>query len=167
MNGTPERAYRPGVAQVGRGGPGSVPDLTATLADNDPQPWFGTAGVPRPVPRAPLRYRTRQLRRGWEWSGTGGLIVFVCWGIWAISQRGVGIVGPAFTLVLVFAVGAGVFTLCRLLGRVIVERWLGRIRRSAWVSHAITSLFLIGAGVEYLRQTEWIVDGFTWLRGLG
>lgn len=167
MEETRSPAYRPGVAQVGARGPAR--DLSTTLqgGDTPAQPWTGSAGVPVRVARPPLRYRTRQLRQGWEWSGLGGLVVFVCWGIWAIAQRGAGLIGPALSLLLVAAVAVGVFLLCRLLGKLILERWLGRVRRSAWVSHAITAVFLTAAGYEFLRQTEWIVNGITWLRGLG
>jgi len=48
----------------------------------------------------------------------------------------------------------------------LLERWLGRARRSAWPSHLITGAFLAAVGVEYLRRTTWIVDTVVWLRGL-
>lgn len=158
----PNRAYRPGTAPVG------VPDPATTLADSTEHggiPAFGKAGVPVRAPRIPLRYQMRQLRQGWEWTGIGALFAFVSWGIWALAQP-VGLVGPAVTFVLVLIVGFGVFQLSRLLGRMVLERWLGRIRRSAWPSHVITGVFLAAAGVQYLRQTEWVVDGISWLRGL-
>lgn len=148
-------AYRPGVAQVGQR-PRPVAPPTETIV----------AAARGPAPRYPLRYQARQLRRGGEWSILGGLFAFVCWGIWAISSRGLSLTVPLFTFVLVLLVAAGVFGLCRLLGRVVLERSMGRTRRGAWVSHAVTGLFLAAAGVAYLRQTGWVVDAFTWLRGL-
>lgn len=107
----------------------------------------------------------RQLKRGGEWSALGALFAFVCWGLWAISERGPNLAGPAITFVLVLVVAVGVFALCRLLGRVVLERSLGRSRRSAWPSHLATGLFLAAAGVEYLRRTGWVVDGLSRLTG--
>lgn len=124
--------------------------------------WPGAA----PAPRPPLRYQLRQLTRGWEWTGLGALFAFVCWGIWAISERGEGFAVPVLAFVLVLLVAAGVFTLSRLLGRMLLERWLRRARRSAWPSHLATGAFLVAVGVEYLRRTTWIVDAVAWLRGL-
>lgn len=149
--------YRPGKAAVGRRPEPTAPIVDPTVVG---PPWTDQ-------PRAPLRYQVRQLKRGGEWSAAGGLFAFVCWGIWAISERGGSLVTPVVALVLVMLVAVGVFFLCRLLGRVVVERMLGRIRRSAWLSHLATGLFLGAAGVQYLRQTEWVVEGITWLRGLG
>jgi hypothetical protein len=59
-----------------------------------------------------------------------------------------------------------VFTLSRVLGRVVIERGLGRPRRSAWAAHLATGVFLAAAGVAYLGQTEWVVDAWNWVRGL-
>lgn len=96
----------------------------------------------------------------------GVLFAFVCWGIWAISARDADLVGPVFAFLLVLIIAAGVFTLSRLLGRVILERSLGRLRRSAWGSHLATAVFLVGAGIAYLGQTAWVVDAWTWVKGL-
>jgi hypothetical protein len=114
-----------------------------------------------------VRYQLRQLRRGGEWSWIGGLFAFVSWGIWTISVRGADLVVPVLAFVLVLLVALGVFALSRLLGRVVLERGLGRTRRSAWAAHLVTGLFLAGAGVAYLGQTEWIVEAWNWVRGLG
>lgn len=148
-------AFRPGVAAVQQRGT-AVPAV-------EPAP---VATWPATAPRPPLRHQLRQLRRGWEWTGLGGLFAFVCWGIWAISERGEGFAVPVLAFVLVLLVAAGVFALSRLLGRMLLERWLGRARRSAWPSHLITGAFLAAVGVEYLRRTAWIVDAVVWLRGL-
>lgn len=149
--------YRPGKAPVGPRPEGTAPIVDPTVV--------GPAWTDQP--RASLRYQARQLKKGGEWSAAGALFAFVCWGTWAIAERGGSLLTPVVALVLVMLVAAGVFLLCRLLGRVVVERWLGRIRRSAWPSHLVTGVFLGAAGVQYLRQTGWIVDGLTWLRGLG
>lgn len=152
-----DTSYRPGVAPVQRRSP-TAPAVEPTLV--------GT-GWSDPTPaRPPLRDQLRQLKRGREWTNLGALFAFVCWGIWAISERGTGLAVPLVAFVLVLLVAAGVFALSRLLGRVVLERTLGRTRRSAWPSHLATGVFLAAAGVEYLRRTQWVVDGITWLRGL-
>lgn len=112
--------------------------------------------------RMPPGYHLRQLRSGGQWSLIGGLFAFVCWGIWAISARG-DLTSPVMTFILTLFVAAGLFALCRLLGRVILERQLGRIRHSARGAHMVTGLFLAGVGIAYLRQTEWVMDLWNWL----
>lgn len=123
--------------------------------------------VPPEESRVPFRAERRQLRRGGEWTSFGLLWAFICWGIWAVSVRGADLAVPALAFVLVLLVAAGVFVLSRLVGRAILERALGRRRRSAWGAHLITGVFLFGAGVAYLGQTQWVVDAWSWVRGLG
>jgi hypothetical protein len=159
------KAYHRGVAQVGQ--PGAQPrykrpDDTSV----GPPPWSAQPDPLSGVPRAPLRYQIRQLRKGGEWTTIGGLFAFICWGIWAISVRGGDMVVPVLTFVMVALVAAGVFALTRLLGRIILERWLHRSRNSAWGAHLVTGLFLFGAGVAYLRQTEWVIDAWNFVKNL-
>lgn len=148
-------AYRPGVAHVGQ-----PVERPAPVTD----PTGNPITAPLSIPRQPLRYQMHQLKKGWEWSGIGGLFAFVCWGIWAISERGINLGVPLFTFVVVLLVAAGVFGLCRLLGRMVLERSMRRVRRGAWVSHAITGLFLAGVGIAYLQQTPWVADALTWVQ---
>lgn len=151
-------SYRPGVAPVQRRGRGHA----------EPEPTLVGTAWPHPTPaRPPLRQQLRQLRRGREWSNLGALFAFVSWGVWAVSERGTDLAVPMLAFLLVLLVAVGVFALSRLLGRVVLERTLGRTRRSAWPSHLATAIFLTAAGVEYLRRTGWIVEGIMWLRGLG
>jgi hypothetical protein len=137
-----------------------VEDTTPALGQPPPtRPW-------RAEPRVPVRSQLRQLRIGGEWTSAGALFAFVCWGIWAISARGNDLSGLALSFFLVLVVAAGLFTLLRLLGRVVLERSLGRTRRGARGSHLATGLFLIAAGIAYLGQTAWVVDAWTWLKGM-
>jgi hypothetical protein len=122
--------------------------------------------APPEEPRVPYRWDRRVLRRGGGWTWAGLLWAFVCWGIWAVSVRGADLVVPALAFVLVLLVAAGVFLLSRLVGRAVLERALGRRRRSALGAHLLTGLFLFGAGFAYLGQTQWVVDAWTWVRGL-
>jgi hypothetical protein len=131
------------------------------------QHWRGRPDALAGVPRPPLRYQLRQLRRGGEWTMIGGLFGFICWGIWAISVRSGDLSVPVLAFVLVLLIAVGVFALSRLLGKIILERAMGRTRYSAWPSHLITGLFLAASGVAYLKQTEWVVDAWTWLRNFG
>lgn len=159
----PGPEYHRGVAQVGT--PGAAPlDSTQEYA-GDGSAWAGGPDGTRPRP--PMSHQLRQLRRGGEWTWIGGLFAFICWGIWTVSVRGGDIVVPALAFGLVLLVAIGVFALSRLLGRVIIERALGRTRRSAWAAHLVTGLFLAAAGVAYLGQTAWVVDAWNYLRGLG
>jgi hypothetical protein len=113
-----------------------------------------------------MRYQMRQLYRGSEWTGIGALFAFVCWGIWAISGRGADLSGPVLAFLLVLVIAVGIFALSRLLGRVVLERSLGRVRRSAWGSHLVTGLFLGAAGIAYLGRVDWVVDAWTSLKSL-
>ncbi|RKR87854.1 hypothetical protein BDK92_2155 [Micromonospora pisi] len=117
-----------------------------------------------PRERMPLAYHLRQLRKGSHWSTLGGLFAFVCWGIWAISARG-DFTSPVVAFLLTLLVAIGLFALARLLGRVVLERQLGRVRRSARGAHLVAGIFLAGVGVAYLRQTEWVVNAWNWIAG--
>ncbi len=108
--------------------------------------------------------RARALKIGWEFTGTGAFIAFICWGLWAADSKGT-LTGPVVAFVIVLAVAAGVFALSRLLGRLILEQRLGRPRRTAKGAHAITGLFLAGAGIAYLRQVDWVMSAWSWLGG--
>ncbi|MEJ3744505.1 hypothetical protein WEI85_14560 [Actinomycetes bacterium KLBMP 9797] len=148
--------FRRGVAQVTPRGSRPVAPHDATGTG-----WPEPEAEPESL-LAPSR-DPRQWRRGGEWSALGGLFAFVCWGIWAISTRG-DLLSPVVTFVLTLCVAVGLFALTRLVGRVVLERQLGRVRRSARGAHLLTGVFLFGVGVAYLRQTEWIMDAWTAIR---
>jgi hypothetical protein len=114
--------------------------------------------------RAP-RAEAGSLRKGWEIAGAGAAFAFVCWGIWAAANRGP-LVGPLLSYVVVLAVAVGVFAISRLVGRLVLVQRLGRVRRTAKASYALAGLFLVAAGVQFLRQTEWVIDLVSWVRGL-
>jgi hypothetical protein len=40
------------------------------------------------------------------------------------------------------------------------------VRRTARGAHAAAGVFLAIAGIAYLNQTPWVVDLFTWIKGL-
>ncbi|SCE85049.1 hypothetical protein GA0074695_1592 [Micromonospora viridifaciens] len=152
----PQRdAFRRGVASVGQ----PRTPRTESFPAVDPGDW--SAGS---APRRPLSWHLARLRRGGEWSAAGALFAFVCWGIWAISGRG-SLAAPLLTFGLSLLTAAGLFALARLLGRLIWERQLGRVRRSARGAHLVTALFLAGVGVAYLGQTEWVVAAWNWVTG--
>ncbi|MFF5175135.1 hypothetical protein ACFY3U_21200 [Micromonospora sp. NPDC000089] len=114
------------------------------------------------APRRPMSWHVAQLKRGGEWSAGGVLFAFVCWGIWAISGRG-NLGAPLLTFVLSLLVAVGLFALSRLLGRLIWERQLGRVRHGARGAHLVTAVFLAGVGVAYLQQTQWVVDAWNFV----
>ncbi|MER7008481.1 hypothetical protein ABT297_36280 [Dactylosporangium sp. NPDC000555] len=118
---------------------------------------------PRYTP--PRGERARQLKIGWEFTGTGAAIAFVCWGLWALSSEG-RLTGPFIAFLVVLGVAVGVFALARLLGRLIIEQRLGRPRRTAKGAHALTGLFLAAAGIAYLREVGWFISFYHWVKDL-
>jgi hypothetical protein len=148
--------YRRGVAHVNPGRPRST---DTTIGRPTGTGWPGDSGR---EPRLPLAYRMAQLRRGRRWTIAGALFALVCWGIWALSSLG-NLGSPMATLVITSLVAVGLFALARLVGRVVWERQLRRVRRSARGAHLVTAAFLVAVGVAFLRQTEWVVTAWNWL----
>lgn len=158
-------AFQPGVAQVGAR---STLRLEGESTSTDITDIAGSAIQSRPglkQPQIPLRSRLRQLRRGGRWSAIGAAVLVVSWGIWAISGRDGDTAVAALALLITFGVGGFLFGLSRLLGYIVLERTLNRVRKTAWVAHAVIGLFFALAGLAYLRRVDWIVDSWEWLRG--
>jgi hypothetical protein len=132
-------------------------------AEHEPTGTGWPGAQPPPVHRG-MSWRWSELRRGGEWTSAAVLFAFVCWGIWAISGG-----GSLTTAVIVFlvtlCVAVGVFCLARLVGHLVLERWLGRTRRTARGSHLVTALFLAGVGIADLQQTQWVMDAVHWTMG--
>lgn len=155
----PRAPFTRGVAHVD-----AHPRTRQFAAEHEPT-GTGWPGADPPAPRRPLSWHLRELRRGGEWSSAAALFAFVGWGVWAISTPGP-VTGPAIVFVLTLFVAAGVFGLARLLGRIVLERQLGRTRRTARGAHAVAAVFLAGVGFYYLSHTGWIVDAYDWVAGL-
>ncbi|GGN68346.1 hypothetical protein GCM10010112_32600 [Actinoplanes lobatus] len=113
-------------------------------------------------PQRSLSWHIRRLRRGGEWSSAAGLFAFVCWGIWALSEGG-DLFTPMVLFVVELCVAVGVFALARLVGRLVLERQMGRVRHTARGAHMITGVFMVGVGFSYLRQTGWVMDAVNWV----
>ncbi|MEV4642863.1 DNA-directed RNA polymerase II [Actinoplanes sp. NPDC049548] len=169
----PTRAAHPGDAGQARPAPPPSPFSSGRAAVNPrPQPQGFTAeheptgtgwpGAAPPTQRHPLSWHIAQLRRGGEWSFAGLLFAFVCWGIWAISSDG-SLTTPIIVFIVSVVVAGGVFALSRLVGRLVLERQLGRERRTAKGSHVVAGLFLAGVGIAHLRQTEWVMTAVSWV----
>ncbi len=126
----------------------------------------GWPGVAAPEQRRPMSWHVRELKRGGEWSSAALVFAFVCWGIWAISTDGDDLTAPVVVFVLSLIVAAGLFALSRVLGRVVLEKQLHRVRRTARGSHIVAAVFLVGVGLAHLRQTEWVVDAYRWVVGI-
>ncbi|MEV4708899.1 DNA-directed RNA polymerase II [Actinoplanes sp. NPDC049316] len=122
----------------------------------------GWPGAEPPAQHHPLSWHIAQLRRGGEWSFAGLLFAFVCWGIWAISSDG-DLTAPIIVFLVSVLVAGGVFALSRLVGRLVLERQLGRTRHTAKGSHIVAGVFLAGVGIAHLRQTEWVMTAFNWV----
>ena len=167
-SGPPTRPAAPAPApspfSSGRAAVNPRPRTQQFAAEHEPT-GTGWPGAGTPEERRPLGWHVRRLRRGGEWSFAGLLFAFVCWGIWAISSGG-RLVTPVVVFIVSLLVAAGLFALSRLIGRFVLERQLGRVRRTARGSHIVAGLFLVGVGLAHLRQTEWVMTAFTWTVGL-
>jgi hypothetical protein len=172
-----ERGYYRGVASVRQPPPSFVDTADLTPVDSfgppaePPGPPVRAVARPgRPVQPGRgmiVRRRWSRLRAGAGWTWTGGSVLLVCWGIWAVSVRGSGLVGPTVLLGLVLAAGAMVFVVSRLLGRRVLERLLGKERTSAWPSHLAVCLFLTLAGLAFLENTRWVIESWQWFGSIG
>ncbi len=157
--GTPVgRPYQRGVAHVRV----TTPRTQSFPAPHEPT-GTGWPDAAPPAPRQPLGWHLRRLRQGGEWSFAAGLFAFVCWGIWALTSGTEDLLSPVVVFVLILGVAAGLFGLVRLLGGLVFERYLGRERHSARGAHLVTAVFLVGVGLTYLRQLEWVGVAWTWL----
>lgn len=118
-----------------------------------------------PQQRQPVAAQLRQLRLGGEWSAAAVLFAFVCWGVWAISSDGSSLLAPLLTFAVTLLVAGGLFALSRLLGRIVLEKQFGRVRRTARAAHLVTAVFLVGVGLAFLRQTDWVMGAWNWVAG--
>ncbi len=107
----------------------------------------------------------RSLADGWGLTATGLVVGFCGWGFWAAAGRGT-ISAPYIGLLFMLVVAAGVFALSRFFGYIVVEQTLGRPRPHARWAHTLTGLFLTVAGISYVANTKWLVDGIDWVRDL-
>ncbi|MFF5290857.1 hypothetical protein [Paractinoplanes globisporus] len=124
-------------------------------------------GVGWPGAQAPARgmsWNWNELRRGSEWTTAAALFAFVCWGIWALSGGG-SLATSVIVFIVTLLVAVGVFCLARVVGYLVLERGLGRVRRTARGSHLMTALFLAGVGIADLQQTEWVMTAWNWVSG--
>jgi hypothetical protein len=113
----------------------------------------------------PLRWHIRRLRRGSEWSNAPLIFAFVSWGIWVLSTEG-SMTTPIIVFVTSVVVAVGVFALARLVGRLVLERQLGRVRHTARGAHMAAGVFLLGVGLAHLQQTEWVMTAVHWVTGI-
>jgi hypothetical protein len=125
----------------------------------------GWPGAEPPRARRSLGAQVRQLRLGGEWSSAAVLFAFVCWGVWTLSGDG-DVTTAVLVFVLTLLVASGLFGLSRLVGRIVLERQLGRVRRTATGSHLLVAVFLVGVGLAYLRQVSWVMDSWGWVTGI-
>lgn len=155
--------FRTGVAAV----PESAPhETTLHMSTELPTGQIVTSGQLK-RPRPPLRLRVRTLRKGGRWSMLGAAVLLVSWTLWAAQSLRDSLTNEALILVIILAVGAGLFGVSRLVGGIVLERWLKRTRRSARLSHLAIGLFLAAAGVSLLAQVEWLVNVWASVRGAG
>lgn len=153
--------YRPGVAPIP---PKRQPDPTLSMEPTLRPGQTVTSGqLKRPV--LPMRVRLRNLRSGGGWTVVGGIVLLVCWALWALETGADRLDGSGLVLVLIFGVAVGLFGLCRLVGSIVLEKMLSRTRRSAVLSHLAIGLFLALAGFSLLRQVQWVITAWNHLIG--
>ena len=112
--------------------------------------------------RVPMADRWRVWKRGQGWTWTAGTFAALCWIIWAAASRpSTGIVIAPSILLSTILVGVGLFVVLRLVGRLVIEGWMHRKRRTARGAHIGVAIFLYTVGVTYLQQTAWVVKVFT------
>jgi hypothetical protein len=157
---TPYAAEPANPFSTGRAQVNPHPRTRQFAAEHEPT-GTGWPGAEAPPPRRTMR----ELRRGGEWTSAAVLFAIVCWGIWAIASNG-SLLTSVIVVVLSLVVAAGLFTLSRLVGRIVLEKQFHRVRRSARGSHLVTALFLAGVGVAFLRQTDWVMTAFHWVANL-
>ena len=170
--------------------PGTTPSPTPSLGPAQPNPFHrGVAHVKPAMPRTesftaaheptgtgwpeadapeqrrPVGAQLRQLRLGGEWSAAAALFAFVCWGVWTLSTDGDSLMTPVLVFGLTLMVAVGLFALSRLLGRIVLEKQLNRVRRTARGAHLVTAVFLTGVGLAFLRQTDWVMSAWNWVAG--
>lgn len=152
--------FRPGVAPI----PAEQPsEPTLSFEPTLPPGAIVTSGDLK-KPKLPLRDRLRLLRSGGRWSVAGAVFLLVCWGLSATG--GGDFTSASLALVLVLAVSIGLFGLLRLVGGMVLEKMMGRTRRSAILSHVVIGVFLIAAGFSYLATIDWVVGAWNFLRGV-
>ncbi|HEX6073832.1 MAG TPA: hypothetical protein VFZ32_01045, partial [Micromonosporaceae bacterium] len=88
------------------------------------------------------------------------------WGIWSVASGSGGMLDRFLIFVVVLLVGAGIFALSRLVGGLVWERLMGRVRRNARGAHTITAAYLAAAGLGFLGQTPWVVGLYGWLKSI-
>jgi hypothetical protein len=150
--------FQRGVASVDSATPRTEPFTAA-------HDLTGTRPGAEPPQRRPMRWHVRRLRQGSEWSNAAVLFAFVCWGIWAISSDG-DLTTGLLVFVVSLVVAVGLFALTRMLGRLVLEKQLGRVRHTARGAHLVAAVFMVGVGFAHLRQTEWVMGAWNWIAGL-
>ena len=129
-----------------------------TLTDTRPSaakvPWFGPDS------------RLGGSRRGLELSIAGGLFAFVGWGVWALDNKAGSFAAHLVLFLFVLLVATGVFCLARLAGYYVYSRVFRKRRGSARLSHLLTAVFLVLAGIGYFKEVRFVAEGIDWLKSL-
>lgn len=129
-------------------------DTLTELPARHKVPWFGPDS------------RLGGSRRGLELSIAAGLFTLVAWGVWAFdNSTGNFVTHLVFFLFVVF-VAVGVFCAARLTGYYLYSRVFRRKRGSARLAHLLTAVFLVMAGVGWLKDVRAISEGLDWMKGL-
>lgn len=167
---TPPTMVAPALADQAAHPSNAVRGVAAVPAARDPEPTID-APAPAPWPERKPDLRPAPdlsvvLKRGSEISGVGLVFAFVCWGIWSVASGRSGLTDRFLIFVMVVLIGVGIFLLSRLVGGLLWERLLGRVRRNARGAHIVTAGYLVAAGLGFLGQTPWVAHLWSWFRSL-
>jgi hypothetical protein len=136
---------------------------TAELPEVDPEARRATPGPPRVSWYRTSKASRRTLSDGWGFTFFGVLVLVCGWGIWAAAESRA-FIQPLVDPVLVLLVGALVFVVMRSASRVVLVGMLQRSRPHARWSHFFTGVFLTAAGVSYVANSAWLIQGAEWIR---
>ncbi|MBO0868573.1 MAG: hypothetical protein J2P15_08405, partial [Micromonosporaceae bacterium] len=150
-------------ARIGPAGGGAAGTPMVGRAAVGPRraPVLDETGTPIAT-RVRVREPAGALKVGANFTWFSAIFAFVCWSVWAVFNRTQSLILPLLAFALALLVAAGLFTLLRLVGRLVMVRWLNRPRRTARVAHFLTGAFLIAVGVSYIGSTSWIMQIVHW-----
>jgi hypothetical protein len=114
--------------------------------------------------RPPLLGPPGSLAKGFQLSAIGGLFSLIMWLLHTVTTGMDNLRGQVFSYLFILAVAIGLFFLIRIAGGILWGRWLHAKRKSAWLAHLGSGIFLFMVGVHFLTSLNWgWSPDFSWL----
>ena len=140
------------------------PEPTAGLMRQDGRDPAAHGGLPRVSWQRSGSAARRTMFDGWGFTATGLLVAFCGWGVWAVGAARSDAVPAGLGFLALVLVAALVFAVLRLASRLVFEWILHRKRPHARWAHFFTGAYLTVAGMAYLANARWLLDGVAWLQ---